>query len=131
MSRLGAGAARGAALAGAVAVGVAGVLLVILNAWVGIRSVQSLSTPDALRRAAHENAQFACLERRLHQLVPRGSTIVVDDVPRPSWHIQRLTEWSTDWAHVVVDPARAQYALQVVRAPRRGCFGLDVSATSP
>lgn len=131
MSEPRAGVARVAGLAGALVIGVAGLVLLTLSTWVGVRSVQSLTSPDSLERAAHENAQFTCLERRLHQLVPRGSTVDVAVVPQPSWHIQRLTEWSTDWAHVVADPSRAEYVLEVVRTPRSGCFGLDVSATSP
>ena len=131
MPRPGAGVARAAALTVAIVVGVGGLVLMALSAWVGVRSVQALTTPDALKRADHENAQFTCLERRLRQLVPRGSTVDVAIVPQPSWHIQRLTEWSTDWAHVVADPARAQYVLEVVGTPRRGCFGLDISASRP
>ena len=131
MPRPGAGVARAAALTVAIVVGVGGLVLMALSAWVGVRSVQALTTADALKRAGHENAQFTCLERRLRQLVPRGSTVDVAIVPQPSWHIQRLTEWSTDWAHVVADPARAQYVLEVVGTPRRGCFGLDISASRP
>lgn len=131
MPRPGAGAARTTALTAAIIVGVGGLVLIALSAWAGVRTTQALTTADALKRAGHENAQFTCLERRLRQLVPRGSTVDVANVPQPSWHIQRLTEWSTDWAQVVADPARAQYVLEVVPTPRRGCFGLDISANRP
>jgi hypothetical protein len=131
VSRFGVGMARARAVPMAIVVLTAGLLLVVVSAWAGVRSVQALTSADALKRAKHENVQFACLESRLHQLVPRGSAVAVAVVVNPSWHTQRLTEWSTDWARVVSDPTKAQYVLEVVRGPRSRCFGLDVSATAP
>jgi len=66
--------------------------------------------------------QLACVEKQVHESVPRGTVAIVDP-SEPYWR-QRLTEMNYEWLQLVGDRSKAAVELAVsVSTETEGCKG--------
>jgi hypothetical protein len=98
----------------------------------GVTSLRETLTPQAQATDRRTVDHYACLERRLHAVVPRHARVIVVAGPKDYEAQQRLTEMATPWARPVARRADAQLGISLAPdTSPTACDGLTVTAAAP